>query len=1158
MIIDVVDMNLKTLQFNRRYDTSRYRRGTQIYNRGNVQIEKVEKEEGNNYKVTATVEGNYDDYITKLSISGNLIKECSCTCEDFYNGNLCKHIIATSMEVIEPHYASTNEGREILQRKREEEARKRLEEIRKAREEERKRLEYERKYYTGLQAIRLYKQNIKERATNTLDLAEIYKKTAEIKNKKSGNLATSIKLEFSAEIEDTETLKINFKIGQTRMYVLNNISSLYDAYKNETEIFYGKQLRFIPKRENFTEDSKEIFDFIIKYAEMIEYNNKYNRYGLDHSFLKSMYLTGEKINEFFDIIKDKTIILNDYYEKTEYKFSEQKIDIKCIFDKEEVKISNNDYWYGSWYYDDEEYKEDEESEEYVLKLNIQDYHILLSNNKIYLFYQNKIYTLNKDKNLIKLFDLFSNDDKILIPEDKLDEFKEYVFPNIKYLETKDLPENIAKEGLIVNKLASKILLDTDDRGNILLELKFCYLDNEFNVLESGYKTYVKEHNIVRDIPAETEVIKRLFMDGFELVSGRKEFVMKNVDDMYEFLQNKIEGYMNDYEVLATDRFKNKQIRQPKISNLGIKIDNGLLELDISKINIDISEIKNVLKDYHIKKKYHKLKNGDLLDLTNNEDLNLLDEMATTLDIDYSKVTKGTVNLPISRSFYLEKLIDSNKEIAVAKNEEFTELIENIGNTEITDDIKIDEEFEGKLRDYQKVGYKWLKTLEKYKFGGILADDMGLGKTLQIIAVLSTELKFKTKTTSIVVCPSTLVLNWKAEVEKWCDNIKVLIIRGTAEERLEKINQYQNYDLVITSYDLLKRDIENYEDKNFKYIIADEAQYIKNASTQNAASLKSLKGEIKFALTGTPIENSIAELWSIFDFIMPGYLYNYNKFKKKFEEPILKFEDKEALERLKRLISPFVLRRVKKDVLTELPEKSITIMKNEMEPEQEKIYLSYLAQTKQEVAEELNGSSFEKSKFKILMLLTRLRQICCHPSLFIENYKGSSGKLKQCIDLVADAIEAEHKILIFSSYTSMFEIIEKELNKLNIEYFKLVGNTPVNKRIEMVEEFNNNPEIKVFLISLKAGGTGLNLTSADVVIHYDPWWNVSSENQATDRAYRIGQKNSVQVYKLITNNSIEEKINKMQERKEKLSKDILSTEETFISKMSKEEILNLFE
>ena len=409
-----------------------------------------------------------------------------------------------------------------------------------------------------------------------------------------------------------------------------------------------------------------------------------------------------------------------------------------------------------------------------------------------------------------------------------------------------------------------------------------------------------------------------------------------------------------------------------------------------------------------------------------------------------------------------------------------------------------------------------------------------------------------------MCPSSLVLNWKAEIEKWVgDNIKVLAIKGDADTRKELIASYKDYNLIITSYDSLKRDIFEYEDKQFKYIIADEAQYIKNFTTQNATSLKNLDGEIKFALTGTPIENSISELWSIFDFIMPGYLYNYNKFKNKFEMPILKQNDEQALRKLKAMITPFILRRVKADVLTELPEKNITVMKNEMTTEQEKIYLSYLAQTKQEVVQELNQNGFEKSKFKILMLLTRLRQICCHPSLFISNYNGGSGKLNQCIDIILEAISSGHKILLFSSYTSMFKIIEEKLQEENINYYKLTGETPVSKRVEMVEDFNKDENIKIFLISLKAGGTGLNLTGADVVIHYDPWWNVSSENQATDRAYRIGQKNSVQVYKLITTNTIEEKINKLQEKKAKLSENLLSTEEKFINQLSKEEIMELF-
>lgn len=292
--------------------------------------------------------------------------------------------------------------------------------------------------------------------------------------------------------------------------------------------------------------------------------------------------------------------------------------------------------------------------------------------------------------------------------------------------------------------------------------------------------------------------------------------------------------------------------------------------------------------------------------------------------------------------------------------------------------------------------------------------------------------------------------------------------------------------------------------------------------------------------------------------MPGYLYNYNKFKTKFEKPILVENDQNAMKNLKKMIEPFILRRIKKDVLTELPDKNITVLKSEMTSEQQKLYFSYMAQVKKDVAEQVNENGFEKSKFKILMLLTRLRQICCHPSLFIENYGGGSGKLDQCIDILSEAIDSGHKILLFSQYTSMFDILEERLKKMDVKYFKLTGETAVDKRIAMVDEFNKNSEIKIFLISLKAGGTGLNLTGADVVIHYDPWWNLSAENQATDRAYRIGQKNSVQVYKLIANNSIEERINELQEKKSKLSEELLSTEETFINKLSKQEIMSLFE
>ncbi len=353
--------------------------------------------------------------------------------------------------------------------------------------------------------------------------------------------------------------------------------------------------------------------------------------------------------------KNKEISLQVHYGKDEiYKFTDEKLNISAILKKEKAMIPNYSFW-----------EDEKESEEYVLKLNIKEYMVLLSQSKIHIFYKNKIYTMEKE--LLEIFDLFKMAEEILIPKDKLKDFEQYVLPKIKYVKV-DLPEEIAKEGLIVNQLSSKILLDVDDRGNILLELRFVYKNCEFNVLENNYKQLIKENNITRNVPDEAEVIKRIFMDGFEFVSGRKEFIMKDQDSIYDFLSQKINSYFNEFEVFATDKFKNKQIMKPKISNIGIKIDNGLLELDFSKINIDINEIKDILKNYRLKKKYYKLKDGNFLDLSNDENLNLLEEMEETLDIDYSKVTEGKVNLPINRSLYLEKLMDSNKDIAVSKNE----------------------------------------------------------------------------------------------------------------------------------------------------------------------------------------------------------------------------------------------------------------------------------------------------------------------------------------------------------------------------------------------------------------------------------------------------------------------------------------------------------
>ncbi len=1127
MIIDVTELNLGELNFTKEYDIMRMKRAKSIYCEDGVDITKVEKISEKYIKIYAKVKGSsWEKYHVELDIENETITHCKCTCEDYRNGFICKHIIATSMETLDPHSPNT-EALKI--------------------EAERKKREYQIKYSNALSTISRFKQekelNFDNVETNqNISIKSLYEQVkleSKMQKEYLPELVTQLKLEPKIDIGREQDLNVSFKIGQTKMYVLKDVKEFYESFLKEETIQYGRNLRFIAKKESFTEESQELLKFILDYGQILKYNEKirtthYYYYASMHISGKNLYVMDDKIDTFFDIVKKIPISASGYgLSSEEYKCTDKELKIRLNLTKKE--------------------------NEYVININLENYNYVESPKNIYIFYRNGIYKFDRDRHLEMILEMFRFNKHILVPEDKIEEFKKYVMSDIMdFVETESLPAEVAKEAILVNKLASKIYLDLDEKDNITMELKFCYADYEFNILDNNYKQYVLENNIVRNMIEERNVLKRICLDGFELVGDKTYFVLKNQDDIYEFLSEKVLKYMNDFEVLVTDKFKNKKIKNPKISNVSVKLDNGLLELDMSKINVDIDEVKDILKSYNIKKKYYKLKNGDYLNLEKNEDIEFLNDVQNILDVNYDKLENGIIKIPANRSMYLEKMLHQNRTINTTRNDDFTRLINNIENKNFSENIKISKKFEGILRDYQKTGYKWLKVLENYKLGGILADDMGLGKTLQVIALISSELKTKNIKPSIVVCPSSLVLNWKAEAEKWAKDMKVLAIKGDLATRKNLIESYKNYDLIITSYDSLKRDVLEYEDKEFKYIIADEAQYIKNFTTQNATALKNLIGETKFALTGTPIENSISELWSIFDFIMPGYLYNYNKFKKKFEIPILKDNDEQALQKLKLMINPFILRRVKTDVLTELPEKNITVMNSEMVEEQRKLYVSYFAQTKKEVAEQLSENGFEKSKFKILMLLTRLRQICCHPSLFIDNYNGESGKLNQCMDIVKEAIQSEHRILLFSTYTSMFSIIEEKLKKEDIKYYKLTGSTQVSKRVEMVEKFNKDESIKVFLISLKAGGTGLNLTGADVVIHYDPWWNVSSENQATDRAYRIGQKNSVQVYKLITTNTIEEKINKLQEKKAELSKQILSTEEKFINQLSKEDIIKLFE
>lgn len=986
----------------------------------------------------------------------------------------------------------------------------------------------------NLESYRSFKQVLNEFYKDELEKSD---RNIAVENLDYNNIKIIPKLFYDKVYN---TLNVEFKLGKDNFYKIKNLKEFYNRVINNESFIYSNKLEFVHNVENFDKDSQKILSFIIKYAKIINYvnnteNTNFRYYGKKLSE-SSILLDEEGLDELFEILKGRKIEI------------EKDANVKKV-----TLIPSNP--------NIEFYLNKNAKNELELTHNLENYNYIIIDGKKYTYIIMDEFIYRAKKNIknttFKLLDIYKKNyiDEIKFNTRQLPDFFALIEPKIK----DNLVINIDKEEIkeyIPEELGIKIFLDYNESNYITAELKFCYGDTEFNPIDEN-----KDLKIARNAIKETECLNQLRKTGFMLDGQNKRFILVSDEAIYNFLTEDIELYMQKFEVMVTDNFKSKKIKEPKIGNIGVKIENNLLVINLENINYDKNEIKEILQRYALKKKYYRLKDGSFIDLESNENIEFLNNLESGLGISYEDIENGTISLPIYRSMYMEKILNNLDKSKIKKEESYVDFIKDTSKEKENTTLTLPKSLKGDLREYQKNGFQWLQMLEKYELGGILADDMGLGKTIQVITlILKYKEEQKEKLPSIVIAPSSLTLNWKNEIRKFAPTLETIVINGSLEQRKKKIKDIKKYDLIITSYDLLKRDLELYEkeDITFKYAIADEAQYIKNSNTQNAKALKSIKAETRYALTGTPIENSLAELWSIFDYIMPGYLFKYKKFKQLYEVPIVKDNDMYSMKKLKMLIEPFILRRTKKEVLTELPEKTITILNNEMEDEQQKIYLSYLAKAKQEAMQEIEINGVEKSHIKILALLTRLRQICCHPSLFLEDYNQDSSKLKQCIEIIKDGIEAGHKILLFSGYTSMFDIIEKELLKEDINYYKLTGKTNVNERIELVEDFNQNENVKVFLISLKAGGTGLNLTGADMVIHYDPWWNISAENQATDRAYRIGQKNNVQVYKLITKNSIEEKIYELQEKKSKLIDNVLNTETTFINKLSKDEIMKLFE
>lgn len=595
----------------------------------------------------------------------------------------------------------------------------------------------------------------------------------------------------------------------------------------------------------------------------------------------------------------------------------------------------------------------------------------------------------------------------------------------------------------------------------------------------------------------------------------------------------------------------KRLLNKPITHFSVNIDTSynLLDLKIDADGLSIDEINQLLKQYQPKRNYYQVGTKKMVNIKPAE-LEELRELVTKLGLPMTELTSNRVKLPLYRAMYLDSLLEQRQLIDYRTNDDFKKLVKQVEKK--SSPVKVPGMLQATLRPYQKAGFRWLAMLAKYGFGGLLADEMGLGKTIQIISLI---LNNYHDGQSIVITPAAVIYNWQNEFAKFAPSLALQVLDGSKAERRSLFTSSRDKDVIITSYDAFKRDVDFYQDYHFNNEIIDEAQYIKNPQTAASKAVKSVAADHRFALTGTPIENQLSELWSIFDFLMPGFLNNYSQFRKNYESPIIKRQDRKAEDELKKLIQPFILRRLKKDVLKELPDKTEHLVYTPMIGQQAKLYQARATRLVKHLQSQ-DDEEFKNNRFEMLAEITRLRQLCCSPKLLNADYRGRSGKVDQTMELIRDEIAAGHKILLFSQFTSALAILRQQIEKEQISDFVIEGKTKKSDRQAFVKEFNTYDGPAIFLISLKAGGTGLNLTSADVVIHFDPWWNVAAENQAADRAHRIGQQHNVSIYKMIAKDTIEERIIAMQKQKSELANAILSGDEIGSTALDRETLLKL--
>lgn len=1079
--------------------SSTYRKGNDLYYDDKVWDFQVQEEDNYDF-IDAMVKGsgrNIYQVTMDINRETDEMESCECECPAFMEYPvICKHCVAVLLEYV------GYQGRRQAEKK---------------------------KTATKLENIKGVTKGVKLSTTPELK-ALLNKQTLErtypvVYREKYEKVRLEPILVFSKQEKIIE-----FRIGIERMYVLKDVFS-FAAHMEQRESFsYGKKLEFVHSLEAFEPESQELAAFLVEWAR----RNKprygqptYSYYGYRYGLPELRYIPIDEwtLEHFMKAVGN------------------------CEFT---ANIANTGE--RSW-------QRTEELLEQKLKITGKNSGLVLSLEPInsceceenyFYFLDGKIY--HKPIKAVKPIEPFllcvekQKEREVYIEQQDIPVFCRELLPSLKDFftcEITDFDETAYQSA----KPEFKIYLDAPQSGWLSCKAVAVYGEKEYSV-------YDKSTDLMQRDITEEAVIAGLISAYCNAYDEKEQQMVLSDDEelLYLLLTEGIPKMQEQAEVFISDAIKKLKVQEPPVAAVGISLSGDLLELKITAEDMRKEELLEILSRYSRRKKFYRLKNGNVIhvDEEQMEAMDTIAELRDGLRLTQQQLRQEEIQIPRYRALYLDEELQRSKQLSYWKNKGFQQLIDGIKEEKETSPLP--DSLKDTLREYQKQGVFWIKRLKENGFGGILADDMGLGKTLQVITFLLMEYQEGAAGNGLIVTPASLVFNWESEFNRFAPELPVKIISGTAAERGRLLKTLEGNEILVTSYDLLKRDEELYQDITFTYEIIDEAQYIKNHRTQAAKAVKNIKAGFRLALTGTPMENRLSELWSIFDFLMPGFLYEYQRFREELEAPIVQNQDERAMARLRSMITPFILRRLKKDVLKDLPDKLEESRYAKLEGEQQKLYDAHVKRL-QMLLDEKSEEELEKSRLWVLSELTKLRQICCDPSLTFEGYKGESAKLEMCMDTIKNAVDGGHKILLFSQFTTMLEHIQKRLDKEKISYYTLTGATSKEKRTQLVEQFNQD-DTSVFCISLKAGGTGLNLTAADIVIHYDPWWNLAVQNQATDRAHRIGQENVVVVYKLIASGTIEENIQKLQEKKRELADQVLSGEGISSAGFSKEELQDL--